>query len=141
MSVSTSLDPSEERQRWVQTVRSFCDQVTQWSAAQGWPVATSELELTEETLGTYSVPELNIQTQHGAVVVEPVARVVMGAVGRIDLFAYPTLFRVMLLRSTQDGRWLIRTDSGIFLRQPWTEKTFRDLVADLTGAADESSAH
>jgi hypothetical protein len=141
MSAVTGLDPKEERERWVQTVRSFCDEITKWSSAQGWLVVPEELQLTEELLGTYTVPTLNIQTKHGAVVVEPVARVVMGAVGRIDLYAYPTLFRVMLLRSTKDDRWLIRTDSGIFLRQPWSEQTFLDLVADLTGAVDESSAH
>ena len=141
MSAVTSPDPNEERQQWIQTVRSFCDEVTQWSSAQGWRVVPEEMKLTEELLGTYPVPTLNIQTKHGAVVVEPVARVVMGALGRIDLYAYPTLFRVMLLRSTKDDRWRIRTDSGIFLRQPWNERTFLDLVTDLTGAADEPSAH
>jgi hypothetical protein len=84
---------------------------------------------------------LTLQTEHGAVMVEPVARVVMGAVGRIDLYAYPTLFRVMLLRSARDEQWRIRTDSGFFLKQQWNEKTFLELVADLTGASDESSAH
>jgi hypothetical protein len=84
---------------------------------------------------------LTIRTSHGEVVLEPVARFVMGAVGRIDLYAYPTLFRVKLLRSSKDGRWLIRTDSGIFLKQPWNEETFLGLVADLTGATDESPAH
>jgi hypothetical protein len=141
MSAATSVDPSEERQQWVGTVRAFCDEVTSWSSAQGWLVVPEDLSLTEELLGTYTVPTLNIQTQHGTVVVEPVGREIMGALGRIDLFAYPTLFRVMMLRSAQDGRWRIRTDSGIFLRQPWGEGTFLDLVADLTGASDESPAH
>jgi hypothetical protein len=141
MSAATSLDPSEERQQWVQAVRSFCDDVTAWSTSQDWHVVREELSLTEESLGSYTVPTLTIQTRHGTVVVEPVGRLVMGATGRIDLFAYPTLFRVMLLRSPRDGGWRIRTDSGIFLRQAWGEGTFLDLVADLTGASDESSAH
>jgi hypothetical protein len=141
MSAVSGIDLNEGREQWVETVRGFCDEAAKWSEAQGWKVERRELELTEELLGTYSVPMLTIKTQHGTVIVEPVARIVMGAVGRIDLYAYPTLFRVMLLRSSRNGRWLIRTDSGIFLKQPWDEATFAGLVADLTGAPSELPAH
>src|SRR5205823_1345349 len=134
----STLDPATERERWTQTVQSLCDQVTAWSESQGWQVARKEMEITEELLGAYAVPMLVIQTSHGALMLEPVARLVMGAQGRIDLYAYPTLFRVMLLRNSRDGRWMIRTDSGIFLRQPWNEETFLSLAADLAGASDES---
>src|SRR5437588_13035969 len=53
--VTSPSDPNEERQRWIQTVRSFCDEVTQWSSAQGWLVVPEEMKLTEELLGTYTV--------------------------------------------------------------------------------------
>jgi hypothetical protein len=55
MSAVTSLDPKEERDQWIQTVRRFCDEVTKWSAAHGWVVVPEELQLTEELLGTYTV--------------------------------------------------------------------------------------
>lgn len=141
MGNAAGLDSGTERERWVETVRAFCEEVAAWSEGQGWKVSRKELDLTEDVLRTYTVPMLIIQTARGAVMLEPVARTVMGANGRIDLYAYPTLFRVMLLRSSKDGRWLIRTDSGIFLKQPWNKQTFVDLVAGLTGVPDELPTH
>jgi hypothetical protein len=141
MNTMSGLDAHKEREAWVQTVRDFCNEVAIWAASQGWQVKHEEVDRSEEGLGIYRVPMVTIQTGGGAVMVEPVAREVMGATGRIDLFAYPTLFRVMVLRSAQDGRWRIRTDSGIFLKEPWTVKTFVDLVTDLTAAPDESPAY
>jgi hypothetical protein len=140
MTDTLRLDPAVELKRWVQDLKDFCRDVERWSSACGWKVAWKELDLQEESLGSYTVPLLIIQTAHGAVFVEPVGHTVMGATGRIDLYAYPSLFRVMLLRSASNGQWRIRTDSGIFLRQPWNEDAFRTLVEDLTGASDELSA-
>jgi hypothetical protein len=135
MSEAAVADPVQEREEWIETIHELFVQITGWAAARKWTVSTKSLELTEDLLGTYQVPSLTLQTGRGAVMLEPVARRVMGAAGRIDLYAYPSLFRVMLLRSTKDGQWLIRTDSGIFIKQPWNEETFAELVEDLTGAA------
>lgn len=77
---------------------------------------------------------LIIQTERGAVMVEPIGRLVMGPAGRIDLYAHPTLFRVMLLWGPEHRGWRIRTDSGVFLRQPWKQQTFLELLEDLTAA-------
>jgi hypothetical protein len=57
----------------------------------------------------------------------------MGAAGRVDLYAWPTLFRVMLLRSPQDETWAIRTDSGLRWPNPWSEETFAQLALGLLG--------
>ncbi len=127
-------DPANERQQWSQLVSEFCDQVRGWAEEAGWQVTRKTLDRTEEVLGTYEVPMLIIQTATRAVMVEPVARMIMGATGRIDVYAYPTLFRVMLLRSGASGEWRIRTDSGFFLPQSWSKETFVTLVGDLAGA-------
>jgi len=140
MSETIERDSEATRDEWIETVRSFCEETAEWSRAQGWEVAWKDAEVTEALLGTYNVPLLIIQTKRGAVMLEPVARCVMGANGRIDLYAYPTLYRVMLLRSARDGRWLIRTDSGIFIKQPWNEETFVSLANDLSVAPDEPPA-
>jgi hypothetical protein len=139
MSSLAILNSDAERQRWIETVQAFCDELAGWSENQGWTVTRSVKELREEGLGAYAVPMLTIQAPRGTVKVDPVGREVLGAVGRIDLYAYPTLFRVMLLRSGKDGRWRILTDSGIYLKQPWNETTFAELVTDLTVAGDEPS--
>jgi hypothetical protein len=138
---AATFAPNTVRDQWLETVRDFCNEVTGWSEAQGWTVTRKQLDITEELLGSYVAPLLTVQTEHGAVMVEPIGRAVIGAAGRIDLYAYPTLFRVMLLQSLKNGQWLIRTDSGIFLKQPWNEATFVELVADLTGASSELPTH
>jgi hypothetical protein len=134
MSQATSPDLNKERESWVHSVESLCRQVADWAARKKWTVTWQSHHLTEELLGSYDVPSLTVQTDHGIVTLKPIAREVMGATGRVDLSAYPTLFRVMLLRSPKDGQWRIRTDSGVYIKQPWSESTFLDLVADLTGA-------
>lgn len=133
--VGAILDPAAERSRWIELVSTFANEVANWARERNWRVAITHVKRSEELLGTYEVPTLIIQTERGAVRIEPVARVVKGALGRIDLYAYPTLFRVMLLRSPQHGEWRIRTDSGFFLRQSWNKETFLDLVQDLAAAA------
>jgi hypothetical protein len=134
MSTIAMSDTDQERENWIALVRSFSKQVADWATEQGWQVAWKSLDRTEDVLGSYEVPMLIIQTQRRAVMIEPVARDVLGAAGRIDLYAYPTLFRVMLLRSAENGKWRIRTDSGIFLDRTWNKQTFVRLVDELTEA-------
>jgi len=57
--------------------------------------------------------------------------------GRVQLSAWPTLFRVMLLHKPGEAEWTIRTDSGIPLRQPWRRETFVSLAKDLLNADNE----
>jgi hypothetical protein len=138
------MDPAllrQEAERWPEVVTEFCDQLAEWSRHQGWEVKLETIQVTEDEIGTYSVPQLWIKTTTGTVIAEPIARFVFGGQGRIDLFAYPTLYRVMLLRDVANNTWRIRTDSGIYLRQPWQEETFADLVADLEAAGHELPSH
>lgn len=135
MLAEAKLDPDEERSRWIDVVTAFTHQVSDWAREQNWRVEVKQSERSEELLGTYHVPLLIIQTERGAAIVEPVARVVAGSEGRIDIYAYPARFRVMLLRSSESGEWRIRTDSRVYLRQPWNRETFVDLVQDLTAAS------
>lgn len=134
MSTAVTTDPGKVIGEWVELVGNFAKQVADWATVAGWDVAWKSLDRTEDLLGSYTVPMLIIQTAQRAVMVEPVARDVMGALGRIDLYAYPTLFRVMLLQSPESGEWRIRTDSGIFIEKPWNKETFLSLIEGLTAA-------
>jgi hypothetical protein len=129
------MNPDEERARWIDMVSGFTDEVSDWAREKNWRVDVKPLERSEELLGTYHVPLLIIQTDRGAVIIEPVARVVAGFEGRIDVYSYPARFRVMLLRSSGNGVWRIRTDSRVYLPQPWSKETFVQLVQDLTAAS------
>lgn len=125
-------DPAAIRKEWLQAVRTELRRVREWAEAAGWQVKESREEITEHTLGRYSVPTLEITTDQGQVVFAPVARDVLGARGRIDLSAWPTLYRVMLLRRP-DGSWIVRTDSGVNWPRPWGRDAFVELASELAG--------
>ena len=109
--------------------------VTAWAKGEGWTVRALPRTLTEEVTGSYAASDLVIETPGGERLnVEVKGRGPADAAGRVQLSAWPSLFRVMLLhKSGQDG-WTIRTDSGIPIRQDWNRETFVSVAKDLLSA-------
>ena len=129
------LSPEEVvdfREEWLQAINHVIAQVRGWAESRGWTTEIEQREVTEERLGTYTVPVLGIDTPQGKLVLEPIGREIIGAEGRLDLYAWPSLFRVMLLRRS-DMSWIIRTDSGINWPHPWNQQTFEELALGLLG--------
>jgi hypothetical protein len=115
---------------WLDTINHLAAEITRWAQARNWSVHQDQKEIREEPFGVYSAPWLRISTPNGEVHLRPVARYVAGhGNGRVDLEAWPTLNRVMLLRN--DGTWFIMTDSGVPIRLPWNQQTFEQLSQDL----------
>jgi len=123
------------RQEWLDTVAGLQDQIKTWvSYEPGWSTSAGEDHHIEEgALGTYIAADINISTPSGRLVLEPVGRNYPGA-GVMELYAWPTLYRVRLVRDGMNGGWRVRTDSGIFLRQEWNRENFITLVNDLLAA-------
>jgi hypothetical protein len=119
----------ERRNEWVQRVSALADQVQQWAVAEGWSVERSEKNLHEQLLGEYGVPALHMRAPGGELYLKPIALHIVGADGRVDLEAWPTLNRVKLVG--REGTWQIVTDSNVPLREPWSRETFVRLVQDL----------
>ena len=71
----------------------------------------------------------------GRLILEPIARGVLEAQGRVDLYAWPSLFRVMLLHKPlgkdRGLAWGMRTESGIDWPQPWGRETFFTLAKGM----------
>jgi hypothetical protein len=116
---------------WAEAVEALVHDVEQWCRDRGWATERSLGDVDEELLGVYQTPVLNIETDKGRLVLEPIARMVVGAEGRVDLYAWPTLFRVMLLYTSGHRTWTVRTDSGIDWPQPWQRDTFYALAEGL----------
>jgi hypothetical protein len=130
-----AVNRNEVLSNWQGLLDKLAREVRIWSEARGWKVDQKTLTLEEEHLGTYDVPFLVIQHQdpQRPVFLEPVARYVMGAAGRVDLFSYPSMDRVMLL---YDGNtWVIRPELGPLWPLPWSQDTFIDLVQRLTAGS------
>ena len=107
--------------------------IRQWAAEQGWLVADLPCEISERLLGKYVAPGLRIRTPSGDLLVEPVARHVIGADGRVDLTAWPSLNRVRLVGHEQG--WKVFTDSNLAWPKPWGKDTFVELARGLAAAA------
>lgn len=127
------VDWADSRRQWQKLVRGLARDVRAWSEARGWRVEDKPHTVTEEGLGSYEVPMLVIQLTDQPLFLEPVGRSVMGAQGRVDLYSYPSMDRVMLLH---DGKsWIVRPELGPTWPLPWNQDTFIDLAERL--AADQ----
>jgi hypothetical protein len=126
------------RNEWTQALTALEQELTVWAQAEGWQVQAFEKSLTEEVTGMYTAPDLTINTPDGGrLLVEVKGRGPINASGRVQISAWPTLFRVVLLHKPGADGWVIRTDSGIPLHQPWNRETFLTLANDLLNAEDE----
>jgi len=121
------------REEWLGAVDALRQQVKGWAEKQGWEVDQSEREIVEEDLGAYNVPVLEIATPEGEVFLQPAGHDLLGGGGRVDLYAYPTLYRVMLLHKDEPN-WIVMTGSGLRWPHPWSESTFVELTEGLIGA-------
>ena len=124
------------REEWLQTIQQLQDQVKAWvSIESGWSTKQSESgEIEEEPLGTYIVPFLTIYTPNGRLILEPIARNFPGR-GIVELYAWPTLFRVRLLHGEAEADWQVRVDSGFILHEEWSHGNFVRLASDLLNAS------
>lgn len=128
--INDALQLENRRHAWTTRVDALINQIAEWATAQNWAVARDQKTLRERQLGgDYVVPVLRVRLPVGELNVIPVGLHVIGANGRIDIEAFPTLNRVKLV-GVSDG-WEIYTDSNIPLRQPWNAQTFTQLAQDL----------
>jgi len=119
----------QRRQDWIIRVAALVAEIAQWARAEGWTFEQQTKVLREKNIGEYEVPSLVIHLQGGEIEVNPIALHTIGANGRVDIEAFPTLSRVKLL-GVPDG-WMIMTDSNVPLREPWTRETFSQLAHAL----------
>lgn len=94
-----TFDPvqvNEIIQKWTRTLDQLLQDVSGWvQDLPGWlahPVL--QKEVSEEVLGTYMASVLTVDTPQGRVILEPMARMVFGGRGTVEIYAWPTLYRV-----------------------------------------------
>ena len=135
---------TQSRHNWERHTRRLADDVQDWirqtAEDHGWRVERSELELSEEVVGgAYVVPVVTVYAPQGRLILEPIARGTVGAQGRVDLYAWPSLFRVMLLHKPRGKdrplEWVVRTESGLDWPLPWNRETFLALAEGLLNAS------
>jgi hypothetical protein len=123
----------EVRDNWVASVNDLAHDVESWAREHGWEITQTPHEQKELRVGTYTIPYMEIDGPDGKVMLEPIARYHPDADGRVDLFAWPSHYRVQLLRKEGQG-WFIKTDSGLNWPFPWGKDTFLSVAEELMKA-------
>ena len=77
------------------------------------------------------MPRLLVHASFGRTIVEPVERFIMGADGRVDIFAISSWDGLILVRN--DGAWTLLVTDADGERVPWTEEVFEATVRGLHG--------
>ena len=129
----TPQERAEHTRAWVADVTALVSDIAAWAASEGWLVNRLDQEHQEQGLGVYAVPHLRLATRYGEVQVDPVARDVIGADGRVDLISYSTLNRIRLVRRA--GQWEAVTDANARVEPPWSKEVFLRLTKDLQAVA------
>ena len=136
-----SDDADTARQQWLSALDELFLKLGAWlepGVREGLlQLSPGRVELTEESLGTYTAPTLTVDLPgHLRVRLEPVgAEVFGGHTGRVDLISGPNKAR--LLREA-NGQWVLGTPSQEFGRlvfdlKPLTEESFLEALDGLTG--------
>jgi hypothetical protein len=127
------MNSSKALEEWRSLVNDVLRDVEAWASDRHWAVHREDKTVRESRLGEYTVPVLSVLAPAGRVQVDPVARYVAGGEGRIDLLAWPSLTRMLLIRT--GGKWVLKTESGVEWPEGWNQQTFGRLVEVLNAAA------
>lgn len=119
------------RDEWISAVDQLLRDAEQWSRKQDWATRRDPKTITEDEngIGVYTVPRLLIHTIDGRLLLDPIARFVVGANGLVELCAMPSYDWARIVR-TEKG-WQLYTDKPDWVPQPWSEQVFLDTVREL----------
>ena len=110
------------RDAWVADVERFMTQTEVWAKRQGWGTLRDVKTIEEHRIGRYDVPTLLIHDTFGRLHLNPIARFVAGADGRIDYTFMPSWDDSII---EKDGdAWFLLHEGGDGPRSPWTEEIF-----------------
>jgi hypothetical protein len=139
-SSQASDDAGKLQQQWLLQLDELFQKLGTWlepGVKEGLlQLSPGRVELTEESLGTYTAPTLTVELPgHLRVRLEPVgAEILGGHTGRVDLISGPNKAR--LLREAS-GEWVLGIPSLQFGRlvfdlKPLTEESFLEALDGLT---------
>lgn len=115
---------------WQALLEQLAAEIEGWSKSRNWAIARHKAVLEESELGSYEAPSLHIHTGKGALIVEPVARHIVGADGRVNFYNLGSFKRLVLIR--RDNAWKLFTEDRVPWPGEWNEQTFVQSAEALT---------
>lgn len=126
------LSWSTVKEDWLQQVQDFLEQIKSWLQ----PLVEKELiqfnentlTLDEEHIGSYTINILEIVIGANRIKVEPVGRLIIGALGRIDISSNKGSY--IILYQEQQG-WIYRNAGQREKFRPFNEASFTQMIKEL----------
>jgi hypothetical protein len=123
-----------ERDEWVAAVEQLVADVETWAPRHNWWVHRDQKTITEEPIGSYTAPLLRIQTpQGGRLILDPIARDVIGGEGLVELCVFPSYDYMNIVRT--DEGWSFKSSLQEDFHRPWSEEAFLEVAAQLIAKA------
>ena len=123
----------EKKQIWISMVENLCDEIQTWCDAEGWSVQQELKYIEEEHIGRYQLPFLYIQTPNLRAHIDPIGLNIVGAMGRVDILAFPSMQRFLLIRD--EDSWNLLTDSRVPWPVLWGKDCFSQIISSLSATA------
>ena len=118
------------RQRWQDDLKKLMTDIKQWASSAGWKVDSIQREIEEVSIGLYSAEELIINiSANKRIHIEVMGRGDEYSPGKVEMFAWPTLIRVLFFKKDE---WSIRTDATMLLDN-LNEESFIKYAGLITG--------
>jgi hypothetical protein len=114
---------------WIAEAQGIIDQAKVWAETRGWATRQDQRPITEEIIGTYEAHVLLIHTPQGRLLLEPVARYIVGGEGRFDFCVMPSYDSVLLVK-TSEG-WAFYSTSHPDFNAPWSQESFEEIALEL----------
>ena len=122
----------EIREQWLANVAEFMKNIKSWiaaSQAEGLlKVREYEIEINEENLRNYKVTALELIVGDEKIQITPVGRMIIGAIGRIDISSSYNKFIVL---QKEENEWIFRNDQSKEKFKPFTENDFVAILKEL----------
>lgn len=124
-----SADAARMKAEWLRQLDDLMADIDRWlepAVAEGLRVTKGKTELIERGLGSYSAPVRTVEFAGNRVTIEPVARVIVGGHGRVDVKS-PRVTASLIFWKPEE-RWLIVRERNWERREPLTEESFERLM-------------
>lgn len=122
------------RDEWVAAVDRLIGEAEGWAHRQDWATRREPKRIIEESLGPYEVPRLLIHGGLGRLLLDPIAREIVGADGSIEFCALPS-YDGMTIARIAGGWFLFPENDAEGPRLPWSEAAFVESARRLAGSA------
>jgi hypothetical protein len=126
------VDWQKAKSDWLNQLEHFMNQIKLWlqdSRKEGLiDVLESEIIIQEEYIGEYNAPLLVLSIGAETVKIKPVGRLIIGAMGRVDIISFINKFIVLY---HADKGWIFRKENEQGSYKEFNEGNFTKILKEL----------